>query len=255
MLVIHRDSPSAARPEVHVGDLGPMAGQMLADAIAQSIQKTGRCRLGLAGGTTPAPVYAWLRAHLPQASYRGLQVTWCDERLLPAAPRHPGDWQAYDPEHNLRAAYAEWLAHVPLPPEQVLPLTLGGAPAAECVRFGRAFAEQFAGGLDIALLGVGGDGHIASLFPEHPALDLDDLCLLIHNSPKPPAERLTLALPTLNRAGQVVVLATGRDKGQLLAQVWRGQREELPVARLSDRAVSWLVDAAAGRELAAAALE
>lgn len=254
MLVIHRDSPSAARPAVHIGDLGPMAGPMLANAIAQSIERTGRCRLGLAGGTTPAPLYAWLREHLPKDCYRALLVTWCDERLLPAAPRHPGDWQAYDPEHNLHAAYAQWLAHVPLPPEQVLPLTLGGAAAAECVRFGRAFAEQFAGGLDIALLGVGGDGHIASLFPEHPALGLDDLCLLVHDSPKPPAERLTLALPTLCRAGQIFVLATGREKGQLLSQVWRGERGELPVARLIGHHVQWLVDPAAGRELAAVAL-
>lgn len=254
MLILHSKARGAAQPTVHVGDIGSLAGELVAAAIHRLSRHQGRCRLGLAGGTTPAPVYAYLRAHLPQEAYNQLVVTWTDERMLPASPDKSGDWQAFSADHNLRGAYEHWLGQVPLRVQQVYPMTLGGDARTEAVRFGREFAREFQGGLDIAMLGVGSDGHIASLFPQHPALELDDLCLLVHDSPKAPAERLTLSLPTLNRARLAVVVATGKDKGRLLAEVLQGKREDLPIARLVGGEVHWVVDAEAGREIAAAVL-
>jgi len=245
MIVLH-PSRSGATSLHLTRDLAAVAGPMIAEAIARSVRRTGRCRLGLSGGSTPAPVFAYLRAHLPGSIYGQLWVTWTDERHLPLTDPRPGDWQAFDPESNLRLAYEHWLAHVPLPPEHVLPMSLGGAVSEQVVRFGRQFLHDFAGGLDVAVLGVGADGHIASLFPDHPALEVDDLCLAIHDSPKPPADRLSLTLPVLRQTGHVFVLASGAAKADVLLRVWRGDTT-VPLGRLQPaHDAHWIVDPAAG---------
>ncbi len=245
-LVLH----SAARPDVHVADaLAPAYGPLIADAIERSVHATGRCRLGLSGGSTPWPVYAWLRQHLSARCYGQLLVTWVDERHLPVGDATPGAWQAFDADSNLRGAYEAWLSHVALPPERVLPMSLGGALEAELLRFGRAFQAQFDGGLDVAILGAGPDGHIASLFPGHPSLDVDDLCLAVHDSPKPPRQRISLALPVLQRAGVAFVLATGAAKQDMLGSAYAGDLS-LPVARLrTPGRHRWLLDRQAARAI------
>ncbi len=254
MIQIHAGGPK--RPQVHVlGDFGPQAAQMIADAILATIQRTGRCRLGLAGGTTPAPVYAQLRELLPARVYPQLRVTWTDERVVDKVGHKPGDWEPFDPESNLRGAYAEWLSKVPMAPEHVLPLSLSGDVKAELLRFGKAFQEQFDGGLDIALLGLGADGHVASLFPGHPALAVDDIALAVHDSPKPPAARISLTLPVLKRAGTVIVLARGKGKAATIVRAMSGDAD-LPVTAFLDHPRAFfLLDAAAAQGLVTAALE
>ena len=221
MIQLHLNGPK--RPTVHVlDDFASQAAQMIADAIVETTRRTGRCRLGLAGGSTPASVYSHLAKLLPAHVYPQLRITWTDERVLDKVGHAPGDWQPFDPESNLRSAYAEWLSKVPLAPENVLPLSLSGDAKAELRRFGQAFQQQFDAGLDIALLGVGEDGHVASLFPGHPALDVDDVALAIHDSPKPPAARISLTLPArlstgrVKRAGTLIVLARGKAKSDVV---------------------------------------
>lgn len=251
-LVLH----AAERPDVHVADaLAPAYGPLIADAIERSILATGRCRLGLSGGGTPGPVYAWLRQHLPARCYGQLLVTFVDERHLPVSDATPGAWQAFDAESNLRGAYEAWLAHVPLSPDRVLPMSLGGALEAELLRFGRAFQAQFEGGLDVAILGAGPDGHVASLFPDHPGLDVDDVCLAVHDSPKPPRQRISLALPVLQRAGVAFVLASGVAKQEMLSRAYAGDLA-LPVARLrTPGRHRWLLDRDAARAILAQHLD
>ena len=251
MIQIHAGGPK--RPDVHVlGDFAGQAAQMIADAIVTTIRRTGRCRLGLAGGATPAPVYAQLCALLPASAYPQLRITWTDERVLEKVGEKPGDWQPFDPESNLRLAYAEWLSKVPMAPEHVLPMSLSGDARAELLRFGRAFREQFDGGLDIALVGLGNDGHIASLFPGHPALDVDDLALAVHDSPKPPAARISLTLPVLQRAGTLIVLARGKGKADVVVRAMRGDAD-LPVSRLLSHPHGYfLLDGPAAADLVSA---
>ncbi len=254
MMQIHSGGPK--RPNVHVlGDYGPQAAQMIADAILTTIAETGRCRLGLAGGRTPAPVYGQLRALLPASAYRQLRVTWTDERVLEKVGHAPGDWQPFDPESNLRMAYAEWLSKVPIPHENVLPMSLSGDARVELLRFGKAFRAQFDGGLDIALLGLGSDGHVASLFPGHPALDVDDLALAVHDSPKPPAARISLTLPVLKRARTVIILARGKAKSDVIVRAMAGDAA-LPVTRfLEHPRAFFLLDSAAARGIVLAELD
>ena len=253
MLQIH--GTTRRTPHIHVlHDFADQAAQMVADAIVTTIREKGQCRLGLAGGSTPAPVYARLRALLPERAYRHLRVTWTDERACDVASDVPGDWQAFDPATNLHAAYDNWLAHVPLPPEQVLPLAFSADVKQELRIFGQRFKDGFRGELDVALLGTGQDGHVASLFPGHPALDVDDIALAIHDSPKPPSARISLTLPVLQRARTLVVLATGKAKAEVLARAAAGD-PSLPLGRLAGHPRGyWLLDRAAAGVLLAEAL-
>lgn len=255
MIALHPPG-SETRPHLHVAPhLAEVAGPLIAEAIGSCIQRTGRCRLALSGGTAPGSTYAWLAQHLPRHLYGQLRVTWADERHLPVASDKPGDWQGFHPDSNLRLAYETWLAHVPLPAGQVLPMSLGGDLKGEVVRFGRAFLQAFDGAMDVAVLGVGPDGHIASLFPDHPALEVDDVCLALHDSPKPPAERISLTLPVLSRTPVIILLASGDRKGEVLRRAWSGD-SSLPLGRLRQgQGVHWVVDAAAGRELVELALD
>lgn len=259
MIIVHEFKPVPAElgePTVHVvPDVALAAGPLIARAIAEVIRQTGRCRLALAGGSTPAPTYQWLRDNLPHDQYGQLWVTLSDERALRFEPVEPEQWADLPQDSNLRLAMEHWLAHVPLDPRRILPMTLGGPAAEECVRFGREFLQSCGGGIDVAVLGVGADGHIASLFPEHPALEVDDLCLVVHDSPKPPPERISLTGRVLHDARHIVVLAEGKGKAEVLGAVYRGDRQ-LPVGRLlPHRDLHWVVDRALGKALVGAELE
>ena len=244
---------SGARPAVHAcEDIAAVAGPMILAAIEDRILKTGICRLGLSGGSTPAPTFRWLRDHVPYAWYPQLRVTWVDERHLPLdAPTGPGHWQTFHADSNLRLAYEHWLKDVPIDPASVLPMSLGGAIEPQVVRFGRAFLSLFAGKLDVCVLGAGPDGHVASIFPSHPGMAVDDLCFAVHDSPKPPRERISLALPVLNKADFTFVLARGQDKAAMLELAWDGA-DDLPLSHVKPTGqLHWVLDRDAAAKIVA----
>jgi len=252
MAVLHSAARGQdARPVVHVtDDLAATAGPMIAAAIEDRLLKTGRCRIGLSGGGTPGPVYAWLRDNLPADWYQRLLITWVDERHLALdAPAGPGAWRSFHADSNLRGAYEHWLGDVAIDPSAVLPMSLGGRIEDQVVRFGRAFLTQFGGRLDVSILGAGPDGHIASLFPDHPGLQVDDVCLAVHDSPKPPRQRITLALPVLNAADFTFLLARGENKAAMLRRAYNNDRA-LPLAHIRPQgALHWVLDRPAASEL------
>jgi 6-phosphogluconolactonase len=157
---------------------------------------------------------------LPAAVRRRLLLTWVDERCVDAA----------DPGSNHGAARRVGL--VPEDCAAVLPLWADGARVEEmCAAVTERFASVFAGGLDVALLGIGEDGHVASLFPGHAALAAGGVVAHVADSPKPPPLRMTLTLPVLRAAGLTVLLATGEGKRAALTRVLR-RDPELPTSRL-----------------------
>jgi 6-phosphogluconolactonase len=103
-------------------------------------------------------------------------------------------------------------------------------------RVTRTLTEEFGGHLDVTLLGMGDDGHVASLFPEHPALEATGLVTLVDDSPKPPPERITLTLPLLGTANHAVLVATGAGKRGALSRLRDGDLS-LPAARLPNLTV------------------
>ena len=204
--------------------LASHAAARVAALCRQAVEDHGRCHLVLAGGHTPRRCYELLRAmKLPWAA---LHVWFGDERCLP-----PGD-----PERNDAMADGALLAHVPIPPAQVHRIAAEQGPEAAAEVYAALLAA--APPMDIVLLGMGEDGHTASLFPDNPALVDARLAVPVHGAPKPPPARVSMGLRTLNAAHHRLILVAGKDKAAALARVRSG--EALPVARLAEG--EWLID-------------
>ncbi len=171
--------------------------QRLAEAI---LAKEGLVRLAVAGGSV-TPVLGMARKGLEPGLWRHLRLTWVDERCVP-----------FDhPDSNRGTAYRGGHLDSADPCGLELPLYLDGeTPGEACARVRVAFVEEFQSGLDLVLLGLGEDGHIASLFPGRASLD--PVAFAIADSPKPPAARITLALPVISGAPIALMLATGKPK-------------------------------------------
>ncbi len=199
------------------------AARLVAAALTEIDAAAGAARLAIPGGSALAAVGP-LRRRLAPEAWRRLRLTWVDERCVPFDHRDSNRGQAN------RSGQLD-----PATPTGVeLPLFLDGeAPAAACERVAGALRRDFAGALDALLLGMGEDGHIASLFPGHPALEARGLVTVVPDSPKPPPVRLTLTVPALRTARVAVLLATGEGKRPALESLARGQAR-LPAAALGD---------------------
>ena len=219
-----------------------------AAAALEAVQRRGTFRVALAGGSTPQRAYALLadrRGGLPWAQ---TQVFWGDERPVP--PDHP--------DSNYRMAREALLSRVPLPAAQVYRMAgeaqdLDAAAADYAVRMADAFGLPTDGGpprFDLILLGMGAEGHTASLFPESPALGSRAWVA----APFVPAlgmRRLTLTPWVINAAEAVVFGVAGANKAAALSAVLRGPRqpERYPAQAVAPRQgrVEWLVEAGLAR--------
>lgn len=176
---------------------------------------------------------------------------WGDERFLPGG----------DPERNDTQSRAALLDHVPVSPERVHAVAGPGGPhgaSAEesAADYARQLGEAAAPGetspvFDVLMLGVGPDGHIASLFPGHRALMLDDVAAAVHGSPKPPPTRVTLTLTALRRAREVWFVVSGADKAQAVARALVGDDvQRTPAGHVAGlERTLWLLDEAAASAL------
>lgn len=237
-----------AQIRVHiVDDLASTAGPLLQTAIADSIETSGRCRLALSGGSTPSSTLRWLADHLDSSLYANLWVTWADERHLPLGPG--SGWEAWHRDSNVYLAARHWLSRAPEEPTRVLPLSAGGELDDAVRHASSVFRDDFGGSIDVALLGAGPDGHIASLFPDHPGLHAPGPLAAVRASPKPPPERITMSFDTLATARVVVLLARGAEKAAMLARAHGGDTS-LPLSRLVPAGeVHWVLDSAAAARL------
>ena len=243
------------RPEVQVfpnlDALSRAAAELLVRDTADAISRRGRFALALAGGSTPRALYQLLAGEFrARIDWGRADVFFGDERCVPPddaasnfatasdtllrrvggarvhrieGEREPGDAaRAYDAV--LRAAF----------PEAAISPTPGSA---------RTF--------DVALLGVGTDGHTASLFPGSPAVDEAEWWAVAVPSPstaQPAVPRVTLTLPVLNRSRAVYVLCAGEDKGDVVRRILSGEGVELPAARVRGaERTRWLLDRGAAR--------
>jgi 6-phosphogluconolactonase len=200
-------------------DVAAAAAADIAEAV-----RDGARSLVLAGGTTPRRCYELL-AHLDVAWGR-VSVLFGDERCV----------HADHPDSNYRMAREALLDHVAPATVYRIPAELGPDEAAGLY----AHVVGAVAPLDIVLLGVGEDGHTASLFPGHPALKASGLAVGIRDSPKPPPQRVTLTLPALQAARRVIILATGAGKADAVA---RAKRHEVPSGMIAG--ARWLIDRAA----------
>jgi 6-phosphogluconolactonase len=207
----------------------------LAVTLADVQAARGTASVVLTGGGIAAKLYSALR----DAPYRDavdwgrVDFWWGDERFLPSG----------DPERNETQARAALLDALPVPPERIHPMPAsdgldGDDPDAAAERY----AASLGGPFDIVLLGVGEDGHVASLFPGHPEVDITDLTVsAVRDSPKPPPTRITLTLPVLTSAREVWLVAAGAGKAEAVATALSDGPVPAAHVRGAERTL-WLLD-------------
>lgn len=207
------------------------------------------------GGVGTATLAALARTPARDAvDWAALDVWWGDERFLPAG----------HPDRNATQARQALLDAVPLDPARVHEMApAGGAFGDDVDAAARAYAEELAAAarpedhadvptFDVLMLGVGPDGHVASLFPGHPALhEAERTVTGVRGSPKPPPVRVSLTLPAINAATQVWLLAAGAEKAPAVELALSGAGPlAVPAAGVRGRSRTlWLLDRAAARDL------
>jgi 6-phosphogluconolactonase len=231
---------------------------ILASAVAARLVVTiidaqaerGWASIVLTGGRIAAKVLRSV-GELPAGNaidWARVDLWWGDERFLPAG----------DPERNETQARAALLDALPLDPARVHPMPPSDGPdgddaEAAAARYARELAAAAGPGgsgvphFDVLMLGVGEDGHIASIFPGHSVGSATGVTAAVHDSPKPPPARITLTMPTIRTAEQVWLVAAGPDKTVSVAQALDGTGSKpLPAAAaVGTEKTLWLLDRAA----------
>jgi 6-phosphogluconolactonase len=216
-------------------ELARPAAEWLSLEVTRAIAERGSCALGLAVGRTPEPVYREL-ASGSTIEWQQVHVFFGDERAVP--PSHP--------DSNYRTVYLALLSRVPIPPHQVHRME---AERADREVAAREYERALPARLDVLLLGMGPDGHTASLFPGSAALDERQRLVVPVSGAKPPAERLTITPPVIEAARKVAVIATGDEKAAMVARAVEGPLAPKAVpAQLARRGV-WFLDRAAAARL------
>jgi 6-phosphogluconolactonase len=217
---------------------------------AESIASTGRFSVALSGGSTPRALYHLLgEPPLREAiDWPRVHLFWGDERFVPAD----------HPDSNYRLAQEAFISKAPIPPANVHRFpTESGDPETAAAQYEETLRRFFTQTphLDLVLLGLGADGHTASLFPGSPALDEGGRLVVAAYVRKLDAWRLTLTPPVLRGARHVVFLVSGSDKASILREVLEGPYDphRLPaqLVRPEKGDLTWLADEAAASLLSA----
>ena len=222
-------------------------------ALAQgAVEKRGRFTVALSGGGAPQLLFRRLAADpfVELIPWEQTHVFWGDERCVP--PDDPGS--------NYRSAREALLDHVPLPAGQIHRVRGEWPPEQAAQAYEDELHQVFGSGrprFDLILLGLGDDGHTASLFPDSPTLEEKERLVVpaVAQYENRPAERVTFTLPLLNHARQIMFLVTGTAKADILPRVLRRTVPELPAARVQPAAgeLTWWIDEAAAANLGVAA--
>jgi len=229
--------------------LSRAAAALLVEQANRAVAVRGRFSVALAGGATPRRTYELLAAPplKDQAPWDRVYVFWGDERCVPLT----------DPRSNARLAKEAWLDRVPIPGNQIHPMNCAPDPAAAARQYEAKLREFFGGQpprLDLVLLGLGPDGHTASLFPSTPALAESDRWVAAVSVADQDLHRITLTAPLINQAAMVAFLVAGGAKAGVLRVVLHGPRDpaRLPAQLIQPRhgELRWLVDLAAAGDLA-----
>jgi len=229
------------------------AAEVFARAATRAVAENGRFYVALAGGSTPKAVYQLLaddeasgRRKLP---WTGIEVFFGDERCVP--PDHA--------ESNFRMAHETLLARVPIPAANIHrirgEMDPQAAAAAYEVELKRVVPSHHAmlPRLDLVLLGMGQDGHTASLFPGTPGLQETSHSVVANPGPEPASWRVTLTLPALSAASNVLFLVIGAEKAPMLRRVLQTDAAgaSYPAQRVRPTAgwLRWFLDEAAASQL------
>lgn len=237
----------APPPQVHVyadkAALVTAATEKVIELIRDAIATRGRCSIALSGGSTPKPLYQALAQ--TDLSWEQLYIYWGDERYVPVT---------HD-DSNAKMTYEAWLNHVPIPAENIFAVpTETDSPQMSAEQYQKSLSTSFGTAdtpeFDIILLGMGDDGHTASLFPHTAALNETERWVTVGQKGEQP--RITFTTRLINQARHVMFLVAGANKQTALSQVFAldGDSATYPsrlIAPVGD--LQWLLDIAASQGL------
>lgn len=219
--------------------------ELVLEKFHQSIAERNRFTLALSGGSTPKPLYEAMATQ--DLLWDKVQVFWGDERYVP--PDHP--------DSNEGMARKAWLNHVPIPAANIHAMPTDAAdPTVAAQRYEQELQQVFQiqpgeiPALDVILLGMGDDGHTASLFPHTEALQVHDRLITVGNKDGQP--RITFTAPLINQARCVIFMVAGASKQAALAQIFAPDADSsaYPSRLIQPQGeLWWLLDAAAGQNL------
>jgi 6-phosphogluconolactonase len=225
--------------------LAQHAAELLRDITREVVNDRANAYVALSGGSTPKAMGAILGAEpmRNEVPWGSLHIFWGDERWVPLE----------SPESNAGEAKRGFLDAVPIPPSQIHPFETSGDPAKSAASYEKLIKTVVPGSptpmFDLILLGMGDDGHTASLFPGTAALAVTDRLVAENQVEKLNTIRLTFTAPLINAARHVAFLVAGAGKSERLAQVLDGPLDpvQLPsqLVRPTHGQLTWLVDEAA----------
>ncbi len=226
------------------------AAQYIVRIARESIVTRGRFTIALSGGTTPRKLYGLLGSepYSSQIDWTLVEIFWGDERCVPPESQ----------DSNYRMAHETLLSHIPVPAIQVhrMPADQPDRDAASLeytLEMQRIFGTNGIPNFDLIQLGMGPEGHTASLFPHQASLHELERLVMPVSVPKPPPDRLTFTPPLLNSARNVLFLVTGADKADALQAVLEDEYnpDEYPaqIVRPANGEVTWMVDMAAASKI------
>ncbi len=224
------------------------AARLVAKIICDSVAQRQVCNIALAGGTTPRMLYATLAEMVCDCDvpWGSVKVFFSDERDVPHDHL----------DSNFRAAQRTLLDYAPIPPQQIFPMPADADDLDEAAGTYESLIQdtvppEEAGvpRFDLILLGVGADGHTASLFPGSPALNVADRLVVSYYVPSLGRSRMTFTLELINAARNVMMLITGSDKADVVAKIFGDNAASLPAGRVhpTDGQLYFMLDAAAAR--------
>ena len=243
-----RTSP-AGRPETLIFDssaeLIETARARFVDVITRAQESNGVASVALTGGSNGIGLLKALAADSGDIAWDRVEIYWGDERFVPST----------DPERNAGQAFDALLSSVPVDPARIHIMApsdgeFGDDVEAAARDYARLIGPETV--FDVHLLGMGGEGHVNSLFP-HTAATAEDSApvVAVTDSPKPPPVRVTLTFPVINRSREVWLLVSGEEKAQAVAEAHRGAaRDDWPCAGVHGaEATVWFLDRAAASQL------
>lgn len=229
-------------------EMNHAVAELFGQAANRAIGEKGQFTLALTGGSSPVQLYRILarEPYLEQVNWEKVFVFWGDERWVPLD----------DSRSNARMAFDTLLDHVPIPRGQVFPMWKGDK---EPGQFAREYEIQLKlvlgekGAFDLILLGIGEDGHTASLFPGTDVLEEKKDWVKAYYLEPQQMYRITLTAPLINRAKEIAFLAYGKNKALALREILEGERNyhQYPAQLIAplEGKVSWFVDKAAASKL------
>jgi 6-phosphogluconolactonase len=228
------------------------SADLVASIACEAVSQRGQCTMALSGGTTPQPLYDLLTRQ-PRSDgipWQDVHIFFGDERDVPAD----------HPDSNFRMAQQTLLDRVPVRLEHVHPMPADAADLEMAAgQYAELIIDQVGAGssglpaFDLVLLGMGGDGHVASLFPGTPALEETRKLVTVHFVPVLGRRRMTFTLPLINAARNILFLVTGVDKADPVEKVLgddRAAAAELPAGRVhpTDGTLIFVMDRGAARK-------